>query len=92
MEGDKEKADKFYQLGIKALEEQRSDEAIIQFKNAVQKNHSHAKAHYQLGSLYAKSKQLILAARELNLAIKHDPELNEARRMLAMIFFRKRAM
>jgi tetratricopeptide (TPR) repeat protein len=89
MEGNEEKAEKSYQLGLKALEEQRNDEAIIHFKSAIQKNLSHANAHYQLGSLYAKSKQLVLAERELDMAIRYDPGLNEARRMLAMIYFRK---
>lgn len=36
-EGDKKKAEKFYQLGLKAAEDQKVEEAIIQFKNAIQK-------------------------------------------------------
>nr|HOP31411.1 tetratricopeptide repeat protein [Spirochaetota bacterium]HPQ29734.1 tetratricopeptide repeat protein [Desulfobacteraceae bacterium] len=89
-EDNKEKAEKYYKSGIEAVEQQKYDEAIIHFKNAIQRNDHHAKAHFQLGSLYIKSEQIYLGLRHVKLAIKYDPTLSEAKRMLGLIFYQSR--
>ena len=90
MEGDEEKAERFYQAGIKALGEELLDEAVIQFRNSIQRNPSHAKAHYQLGRLYLKLNQDYQAITQMSLAVKHAPDFHEARRALAMAQFHNR--
>ncbi|MDD5722214.1 MAG: tetratricopeptide repeat protein [Syntrophales bacterium] len=90
-ESDEEKGEGYYQSGLKALEEQKTDAAMIHFRNAVQKSPYHARAHYQLGSLYIGSKQAHLAESELKSAIKYNPDLNEAKKTLALLYFQNRA-
>lgn len=90
-EGDREDSEEFYQLGIKAAEDDKIEEAIIQFKNAIQKNAAHAQAHYQLGLLHLKNKELNPAVSEFNLAIQQDPKFDEAKKTLLTLFFQYRA-
>jgi cytochrome c-type biogenesis protein CcmH/NrfG len=63
-ESDEEKAERHYQAGMQAIEEKKTDAAVIHFRNAVQKNPYHAEAHYRLGTLYIRSKQPHLAEGE----------------------------
>lgn len=86
-ESDRDKAQRFYELGLKALEQGKTEEALLQFRNAIQKNPYHAKAHYELGSLYAQTDKVQLAAMELNLALTQDPDFIEAAELLAKLYF-----
>ena len=90
-ESDEEKAERHYQAGMQAIEEKKTDAAVIHFRNAVQKNPYHAEAHYRLGTLYIGSKQPHLAEGEFKQAIKHNPDLHEAKRALALLYFQNRA-
>jgi tetratricopeptide (TPR) repeat protein len=87
-ESDKEKADRFVQLGMEAQKENKTDEAIIQFKNALQKDPLHSVAHYALGEIYFKADKPQLAAMELNLAINQDSKMTKAKQLLAKLYFR----
>ncbi|MBF0117766.1 MAG: tetratricopeptide repeat protein [Desulfobacterales bacterium] len=86
-----EKGEKYYKKGLKSIEEKNTQDALIHFKNAVQKNPYHAKARYQLGLLYIQSDQLYMAVRELNLALMQNPDLNEARKTLAILSYQNQA-
>ncbi|MEA2040277.1 MAG: tetratricopeptide repeat protein [Thermodesulfobacteriota bacterium] len=85
------RAEKLYELGLNALDEKNNDEAGAYFEKAVQIDPDHAKAHYQLGVLYISSKQMNLAEKELNLAITKDQGFNQAKRILARLYYRKHA-
>ena len=87
-ESDKEKADRFVQLGMEAQKENKTDEAIIQFKNALQKDPLHSGAHYALGEIYFKADKPQLAAMELNLAISQDSKMTKAKQLLSKLYFR----
>ena len=87
-ESDKEKADRFVQLGMEAQKENKTDEAIIQFKNALQKDPLHPVAHYRLGGIYFKADKPQLAAMELNLAVSQDSGMTKAKQLLAKLYFR----
>ena len=78
-ESDKEKADRFVRLGMEAQKENKTDEAIIQFKNALQKDPLHSGAHYALGKIYLEIDKPQLAAMELNLAISQNSKMTEAK-------------
>ncbi len=88
-----EKAEESYQAGLAALEADKSDDAKIHFKKALQLNSEHAQAHFQLGSVYAKSvkeDEIKLAIGHLRVANKLDNNLNEARKELAILGFKLR--
>ncbi|MDM8543859.1 tetratricopeptide repeat protein [Desulfococcaceae bacterium HSG9] len=88
-------AERYFQAGLKSLEAEKPDDAVIQFKNAVQKNPKHAKAHLQLGKIYAQQSdtaaKIKMAARQFSEAIKSDIDLNEARKELAVLCFRNKS-
>jgi len=85
-----EKAERFFQSGLAALEADKLDEAEIHFQNALQKNPYHAKAHHRMGILYIQKKQLYLAVRELNTAVKQDPALYDAKQALIQLSYQTR--
>ena len=87
-ESDKEKAERFVQLGMAAQKEKKTDDAILQFKNALQKDPLHPIAHYALGEIYFKAEKPQLAAMELSLAISQDSELIKAKQLLSELYFR----
>ncbi len=87
-------AEKYYQAGLKALEAKKPDDAVIQFKKAVQKNPRHSKAHLGLGQLYAQAntaEKIKMAAMQFSQAIQSDQDLNEARKALAVLCFRNKS-
>lgn len=87
---DAEVAEDYYQAGLKALETKTPDDAVILFKKAIQKNPKHAKAYFQLGRIYARSKtseQIKMAAMQFSQAIQSDQDFNEARKALAKLCF-----
>jgi len=88
-----EKAEKSYQAGIAALKADKTDDAKIHFKKTLQQNSEHAQAHFQLGSIYAKSvkeDEIKWAIGHLRVAFKLDDNLNEARKELAILGFKLR--
>ena len=82
LESDEKKADRFYQTGLKSLEEKKNDEVLIHFRKAIQKNLFHAKAHYRLGTFHVESNDLFLAVREFQKALIYNPDLTEAKKIL----------
>jgi len=94
-ENDVQIAEKHYQAGLKALETKKTDDAVIQFKKALQKNPQHAKANLQLGKIYAQQSDTVekikMAAMQFSHAIKSDQDLNEARKELAKLCFRNKS-
>jgi len=88
-----EKAEESYQAGVEALKTDKTDDAKIHFKKALQLNSEHAQAHFQLGSIYAKATkedEIKLAIGHLRVATKLDGNLNEARKELAILGFKLR--
>jgi len=94
-ENDTQAAERYYQAGLKALEENTPDDAVIRFKNAVKKNPKHALAHLQLGKIYARQSdtaaKIKMAAMQFSQAIQSDQDLNEARKELALLCFRNKS-
>jgi len=94
-ENDTQVAERYFQSGLKALEAEKPDDAVIQFKNAVQKNPKHAKAHLELGKIYAQQSdtaaKIKMAAMQFSEAIKSNRDLNEARKELAVLCFRNQS-
>ncbi|MDM8553943.1 tetratricopeptide repeat protein [Desulfococcaceae bacterium HSG7] len=88
-----EKAEESYQAGVAALKADKTDDAEIEFRKALQLNSEHAQAHFQLGSIYAKSvkeDEIKKAIGHLRAAFKLDDNLNEARKELAVLGFKLR--
>jgi len=88
-----EKAEESYQAGLTSLKADKTDDAKIHFKKALQLNSEHAQAHFQLGSIFAKSvkeDEIKLAIGHLRVAFKLDDNLNEARKELAILGFKLR--
>jgi len=94
-ENDAQIAENHLQAGLKALETKKPDDAVIQFKKALQKNPQLAKAHLQLGKIYAQqsdtAEKIKMAAMQFSEAIKSDQDLNEARKELALLCFRNKS-
>ena len=94
-ENDAQIAEKHHQAGLKALEAKKPDDAVIEFKKALQKNPQLAKAHLQLGKIYAQqsdtAEKIKMAAMQFSEAIKSDQDLNEARKELAVLCFRNKS-
>ncbi|MFO7987273.1 MAG: tetratricopeptide repeat protein [Desulfatiglandaceae bacterium] len=90
--GNEEKsAETLYDSGLNALDEKRTQDARFYFNKVIQKDSGHAMAHYQLGRMYIKSKQIHRAKREFSLAIRHDPDLIKAKRFLARLYYQNGA-
>lgn len=71
---DEEKAEKFFQSGMKDLESHEYKSAILDFKNAVQKNPNLAKAYFQMGLAYVDSGKILLGFIEMRTAVRLAPE------------------
>lgn len=69
------KAENDYQQGLKAVQLNRPEEAVIHFGNALKINPDHARAHFQLGLIYIEMGKLISGVKELKNASRKDPEL-----------------
>jgi len=91
LESSQEKAERFYQSGMAAVEAGKNEEAFIHFQNALQKDPYHAKAHYRLGNLYVLKNELYPAVRELSTAVRQDPNFKEPRQALAMLSYQNEA-
>ncbi len=91
LEDRKQEAKRLYEAGLNAMDEKRPDDAIAYFQEAVEKDPSHAKAHYQLGRLYLKSNLFNRAENEFSMALRGDPLLVEAKRSLAELFYQRGA-
>lgn len=90
-EDSQKEAKRLYECGLNALDEKQTAKAMSCFQQAVEKDPQHAKAHYQLGRLYSKSRLINLAEREFSIALREDPGFTDARRSLARLFYQRGA-
>ena len=76
------KATEFVQSGDRHFGEGRYPEAIIEYKNAIQRDRSNAPARLGLGRSYLRSRRVREARDELREAVRLDPTLAEAHAQL----------
>jgi len=74
---------KYLQSGEKYLAKGKLNEAIVEFRNAVEIDPRFAAAHYQLARTYLRSKNPEAAYRELLETVSLDPKNSEAQLELA---------
>ena len=77
LKSDKEQAEAFFNSGMTEMASNNFKSAIIEFKNAIQKNPKLAKAHFQLGLAYLSSHQVLSGFIQMRTAVRLDPQ-NEA--------------
>jgi len=87
-----EDPEQLFQQGIDAMIADKSDEAIIWFKKALQQDPEMAIAHYKLGEVYRKNGDGRLAYAELSQALQQNPKLKDARKELAFLLVENRAL
>lgn len=87
-----EDPEQLFQQGIDAMTADKTDEAIIWFKKALQQNPEMAIAHYKLGEVYRKKGDGRLSYAELSQALQQDPTLKDARKELAFLLVENRAL
>ncbi len=87
-----ENPNELYQQGVAAMDAEKSDEAIIWFKKALQKEPEMALAHYKLGQIYHKKGDAKLAFGQLSLALQQDSNMAEARKELIFLLVENRAL
>lgn len=76
---------KHFESGLHYIEKGKVDEAIIEFRNAVEIDPAYGEAHYHLGLVYLKRAQWPRASQELARAIELQPENYSARVELARL-------
>src|SRR5271169_5198419 len=76
---------KYLRSGEKYSKSGKYQEAVIEFRNALEVDPRFAPAHYQLGSAYLALKKTDSAYRELNEAVTLDPSNSQAQIELAAI-------
>ena len=87
----KDNADKYFQAGLSSIKAGKEDEAIINFKNAIQKYPFHSEARFELATIYRNTSRPVMAGRELNIAIINDPDFSKAKRALATLYYENSA-
>ncbi|MBZ5623342.1 MAG: tetratricopeptide repeat protein [Acidobacteriia bacterium] len=76
----------FLTSGEKYAKAGKYQEAVIEFRNAIEIDPRSAEAHYQLASAYLKLKATPQAYRELLTTVELDPQNSEAQLQLATLF------
>jgi len=76
---DEQKLAEFLERGDKALEAEKYDEAVIEYRNVLQLDPNHAAAHYSLARSYTALQKLKEAYWELHEAVRLDPANTDAR-------------
>jgi len=69
-----EKAEVFFRFGMEKIQKEQFESAIIEFKNAIQKNPKLAKAYFQMGLAYIATQQVLLGIIEMRTAVRLTPE------------------
>jgi len=77
-QSDEEKAAEFYAKGLEYDKEEKSLEAVIEFKNVLKINPNHADAHYDLSKSYMKLGRARDAYWEMSETVRLDPDNVEA--------------
>ena len=78
-QSDEEKVTAFMARGDAAVEAERAEEAVIEYRNVLQINPNHAAAHYALARSYTSLQKLKEAYWELHESVRLDPENIDAR-------------
>jgi tetratricopeptide (TPR) repeat protein len=78
-QSDEEKVTAFMARGDAAVEAERAEEAVIEYRNVLQINPNHAAAHYALARSYTSLQKLKEAYWELHESVRLDPENTDAR-------------
>ena len=76
---DEEKLADFLERGRAAIEAEKYDEAIIEFRNVLHVDPNHAESHYSLAKSYLATQKLKEAYWELHESVRLDPTNTEAR-------------
>ena len=76
----------YYEKGIEFLNGGNSNGSIVAFKKAIEMDQNFFEARYQLASAYILSKKYESAERELRIALRLNPSLNEAHLALAKAY------
>jgi len=90
-ESDEKKAEQLLEQGVEAIENEKTNEALIWLRKALQENSDLAEAHYQLGRLYRKMGKANLAYTELSRAVSLDRSFKEAKKELAFFLAEQKA-
>ncbi len=85
---DQEKAKETFNQALESISANKTEEAFIHLKNVVKLQNDFPKAHYRLGTLYAKKGQPRMAVRELRTALSQKPDFPAASRYLALLLYR----
>ena len=83
----KAKKEEHYQKGLAFVKEGRYNEAIIEFKNAIQQDPNFANAYYQLGLAQLEQEQLSQGYGNLIKAVELDKNNIDARIRVAELYF-----
>ncbi len=75
-----------YKLGIAQLNENRIQEAFVEFQKAVEINPKNTDIHYALGHIYYLQGKNPEAAQEFKTVLKLDPEHSEAHNYLGKVY------
>ena len=76
---------KYLESGMKYMEQQKYDSAIIQFRKAIQIDPKYAEAQNNLGVVYEKQGKTRSALAAYRKAVEIDPNLSEAKENLARL-------
>ena len=75
-----------YKLGIAQLNENRVQEAFVEFQKAVEIDPKNADIHYALGHVYYQRGNNLEAAREFKTVLQLDPEYSAAHNFLGQVY------
>jgi tetratricopeptide (TPR) repeat protein len=82
------RAQKHFASAQEWLQRNKPEEAVIEFRNAIQLDPRFANAHFELGKLQLKKGEVVSGFQSLLLAVKYDPENREANLNIAEILLR----
>ena len=77
--------EKYYQQGLKCLDQNHLDSAIVKFDKVIHIDPNFKEAHYHLGVAYYNLGNYAYAEAGANEALGIDPEYQEARRLLRAV-------
>ncbi|MBM3212019.1 tetratricopeptide repeat protein, partial [Candidatus Poribacteria bacterium] len=84
--GCKSKSEKYYEKGMIYLNRGKHEEALSEFRKALDQNPKFAKGHYGIGQAYLTQKRIGAAISEYEEALRIDNKLVDARMGLALAY------
>lgn len=85
-----QEAERYYNEGYRLHREEKLDEAIAQYKKAVQTDPKHKQAYYFMGLAFYNKDDFGNAAIACNNAVNVDPNYSEARYMLSLSYAKQK--